>query len=50
MRSSKYEPLHRKELPNRHTKFFEHIDELKVDIQIIDDMLTIASIGQSTPV
>jgi hypothetical protein len=50
MRAKKYQPLHLKAVPHRHNRYFQFIEELKVDIQIVDDVLTIASLENIAPV
>ncbi len=50
MRSPKYRHLHEKDPLNYQTKYFQSLNELEVDFQITDDMLSITSIKQSIPV
>lgn len=50
IRSKKYASLHTEEPAKIKTKYFKHIDELKVDIQITDDKMTITSLWETKPV
>ncbi len=50
LRPSKYQALHTNDPKNRHNRYFKHIEELKIDIQIIDDMITIASLEGFVPI
>lgn len=50
MRAPKYHPLHNNKIAHRYNQYFQFIEELKVDIQIVDDVLTIASLENSSPI
>ena len=50
IRAPKYEKLHKNDVVKQKTKYFKHIEELKIDIQIVDDKMTITSLWEPTPI
>lgn len=50
MRAQKYKSLRTKKIEHRYNQYFQFIEELKVDIQIVNDVLTIASLENSSPI
>lgn len=50
MRSPKYKVIHTTDTPSKQNRYFKSIDELKVDIQIVDDLMTIATIEGAAPI
>lgn len=50
IRSPKYKSLHTNDGEKRYNRYFQHIEELKIDIQIVDDVLTIASMENTAPI
>ncbi|MDD5770044.1 MAG: helix-turn-helix domain-containing protein [Candidatus Gracilibacteria bacterium] len=49
-RSPKYAEIHKDDDRVLNTKYFKHIEELKVDIQIVDDKMTITCVEDPHPV
>ncbi len=50
IRSEKYRQLHTNDPIKMQTKYFRILEELKVDIQIIDDKISISSIENNAPI
>ena len=50
LRSPKYKAIHTTDTTKKQNRYFKHIEELKVDIQIVDDLMTIATIEDPSPV
>lgn len=50
MRSPKYKAIHTTDTTNKQNHYFKNIEELKVDIQIVDDLITIATIEDPAPI
>jgi len=48
LRAKKYEYLHQNDKRSEH-RYFNHIDELKIDIQITEDKISIISLDNSVP-
>lgn len=49
IRAPKYKSKHKKDIREMETKYFLEIDELKVDIQITENKVSIASVSQNSP-
>ncbi len=49
LRSAKYQSLHKDDIRSTH-RYFHFIEELKIDIQIVEDKLSIVSLENSSPV
>lgn len=49
LRSEKYRTLHNDDPIKKKTKYFRTLEELKVDIQIIDDRISISSVENNAP-
>lgn len=50
IRSPKYKDLHQNDTKKMNTRYFEGIDELKVDIQIVQDKMSIISLWEPKPI